>query len=226
MGRRRGGGDFFGGGGWDGGINALVGPSLGFIFGQGGMIPPSDWDRGCDFQKGIFGATNCNPGLTFAGGAGGGTEGGTGPVVSQNAANNATTATNCSVTVECDKSWTPHCGLTVGQNGKYTDYNGEPSTAKLGPLVNPFSNVTLMVQVNGPTAPPGGPGTGNIIFQSPVSCSVTNCIQKSADYTNAAGLPYSAPGIRGENSNWWASTTTRVCGLSVNYPWNAIGTVP
>jgi hypothetical protein len=92
------------------------------------------------------------------------------------------------------------------------------------PLLNPFSDVTLTVQVNGPTAPPGGPGTGNIIFQSPVSCSVTNCIQKSADYTNAADLPYSAPNMwGGQNSNWWASNTTSACGLSVNYPWNAIG---
>jgi RHS repeat-associated protein len=137
---------------------------------------------------------------------------------------NTLTTESCSVTVSCDKSSTPHCGITVGQNGSYTDYNAEPSTNKLGPLVNPFSNVTLTVQVNGPTAPPGGPGTGNIIFQSPTSCSTANCIQKSADYTNAAELPYSAPNMwGGQNSNWWASNTTSACGLSVNYPWNAIG---
>jgi len=145
---------------------------------------------------------------------------------------NPTTAANtwvkpCSVAVECGNTLTPHCGITVGeQNGTYTQYDGEPSTNSLSQLMNPFSDVTLTVQVLPNSPPPGGPGGGNIIFQSPVSCSGANCIQKSADYTNAAGLPYSAIGIRGENSNWWASTTTRVCGLSVNYPSNAIGTVP
>jgi len=39
-------------------------------------------------------------------------------------------------------------------------------------------------------------------------------------YFNAAQWTYSAPFL---NSNTYASDTTKACGLSVNYPWNAVG---
>jgi len=132
-----------------------------------------------------------------------------------------TTGTSCSVAVDCDTSSTPHCGITVGeQDGTYTRYDGEPSTDKLSKIMNPFSSVTLTVQVLPNSPPPGGHGGGNIIFQSPESCTVANCIEKSASYTKAGELPYH---VLTTNSNWWASTTTRVCGVSVKYPKNAIG---
>jgi RHS repeat-associated protein len=127
----------------------------------------------------------------------------------------------CSVAVSCDKSNTPHCGITVGQsNGSYTQYDGEP-VGNTAQMFNPFSSQPkLIVQVLPNSPPPGGPGGGNIIFQAPVSCSTAGCIQTVTSYFNAAQWTYSAPFL---NSNTYASDTTKACGLSVNYPWNAVG---
>jgi len=134
---------------------------------------------------------------------------------------NATT-NNCSVAVSCDTSLTPHCGITVKQsNGSYTQYNGEPSTGNLAQIINPFSNQPKLVVDTVTTSIPIAPLPGsNVVFNAPVSCSTADCIQTVTSYFNVAQWTYSAPFL---NSNTYASNTTKACGLSVNYPWNAVG---
>jgi hypothetical protein len=110
---------------------------------------------------------------------------------------------------------------SVGQNGSYTQYDGMPSTDSMSQILNPFSDQPkLIVQVLQNYPSPGGHDGGNVIFQAPVSCSTAGCIQTVTSYFNTVQLTYSAPFL---NSNTYASSATNACGLSVNYPWNAIG---
>ena len=58
----------------------------------------------------------------------------------------ATPANNspCSVAVSCDAparaTAAAHCGITVGQNGSYTQYDGMPSTDSRLQILNQFSS--------------------------------------------------------------------------------------
>ena len=127
----------------------------------------------------------------------------------------------CSVGVSCTAvkglDVVSHCGITVGQNGSYTQYDGEPSTPYWLQILNPLSDQPkLIVQSSPGSATPGG----NVVFQSPVSCSTVGCIQTVTSYFNSAQWTYSALFL---NSNTYASATTNACGLSVSYPRNAIG---
>ena len=105
----------------------------------------------------------------------------------------------------------------MGQNGTYTQFDGEPSTGSLLQMLNPFSNQPkLIVQSSPGSATP----SGNLVFQSAVSCSTVDCIRTVTSSFNNAQETYSAPFL---NSNTYASATTEACGLSVSYPSNAIG---
>lgn len=106
-------------------------------------------------------------------------------------------------------------------NGNYTTYNGEPSTGNLAQILNPFSSQPkLIVDTNTASIPISPPPGSNVIFSAPVSCSTADCIQTVTSYFNGAQWTYSAPFF---NSNTYAADTTKACGMSVNYPWNAIG---
>jgi RHS repeat-associated protein len=125
----------------------------------------------------------------------------------------------CSVAVSCDTSVTPHCGITVGESdGSYTQYDGEPSSGNLLQMLNPFSSQPKLIVQALPNSPP--PAGGNLIFQAPVSCSTSGCIQIATSVFNSSQYTYSAPFL---NSNTYASSATNACGLSVPYPWNVFG---
>jgi len=156
---------------------------------------------------------------------GGGGDTSTGTNGGGGAANNGPTGSNsspCSVAVSCDTSIAPHCGITVGQgNGSYTQYNGEPSTSSVAQISNPFSNQPKLIVNTVTTSIPIAPVPGsNVVFNAPVSCSTAGCIQTVTSVFNSSQYTYSPLFL---NSNTYASDTTKACGLSVNYPWNAVG---
>jgi len=119
------------------------------------------------------------------------------------AANNGpTTSTGCTVAASCGPTANTHgfshCTVTVGQNGKYTAYDGGATGS--------VWNSTLQVQP-GPGGPPG-PNT----FYISNSCSMAACVPTVAQNINNANMWYSFPF---QNSNTAAAMMLQQCGASV-----------
>jgi hypothetical protein len=122
------------------------------------------------------------------------------------AANNGpTNSTGCTVAGSCGPTANTHgmshCTVTVGQNGKYTSYDGGPTGS--------IWNSTLQVQ-SGPGGPPG-PNT----FYLSDSCSMAECVPRVAQNINNANMWYSFPF---QNSNTAAGMMLNQCGANVSLP--------
>lgn len=125
------------------------------------------------------------------------------------AANNGTTpspySTGCTVAGSCGPTANTHgfshCTVTVGQNGKYTAYDGGPTGS--------IYNSTLQVQ-SGPGGPPG-PNT----FYLSDSCSMAGCVPRVAQQINNSNMWYSFPF---QNSNTAAGMMLNQCGANVSLP--------
>jgi RHS repeat-associated protein len=116
------------------------------------------------------------------------------------AANNKT---GCSVGLSCGSTTTQthrsvHCTITVGQNGKYTAYDGAPS----GNLLNS----QLIVRTN-----PGGPPGPNTFYLTD-SCTVASCIPTAMQSVNNGNYWYS---VLFQNSNNAFNMMTSQCGINV-----------
>lgn len=114
-------------------------------------------------------------------------------------------STGCIVAASCGPTANTHgmshCTVTVGQNGKYTAYDGGPTGS--------IWNSRLQVQ-SGAGGPPG-PDT----FFISDSCSMAGCVPRVAQNINKADKWYSFPF---QNSNTAAGMMLNQCGANVTLP--------